>query len=203
MKFASLPSWQREAIEEKERAPRGGNSLQRKTSLQARTRLGVGKGTKAVRNTLQRGVGADYGQPKRLHPATFRDRVRLKKVGRRGRKLQTQRDPWRKRIFAIHGERCIYLGCNSMGPFDIAHAYGKGAYPEYHVMDWNGFPSCRRHHTGKDDDCFEFTPHLKAALTACADEMRASMEGRRPQPTWEELQDIIVRAINEAQRRRG
>lgn len=177
--------------------------------LQAYKGLGVGNGTPKVRKPIRRAVGNDNAAPKQYRPAGLKSQLTLKRVGKRGRRLKSARDPWRQRIFAIHGERCIYPGCNSTGPFDVAHAYGKGAYPEYHVMDWNGFPTCRRHHTGKDDDCFEFTPHLKRALKECADEMRASMRevtpGQpppRPQPTWAELQDIIVRAINEEQRRR-
>lgn len=89
MKWASLPNHLRQNIEEDEhkRGRRGGSSLQRKTSLQARTRLGVGKGTRQVRKALRRDVGIDCGAPKRFRATTFRDRAKLAKLGRRGRRL--------------------------------------------------------------------------------------------------------------------
>lgn len=203
MKWASLnPGVQAGITEDERRRDQGGNSLQRKTALQARTRLGVGKGTRQVRKALRRDVGIDSGAPKRFRATTFKDRVRLKKMGRRGRRLKAARDPWKRRIFAIHGERCIYPGCTATTGLDVMHAYSKGAHPEWHVADFNGFIGCRLHHTGAGNDSFEFGPHLKQALMACADEMHAAADGRRPQPSWEELQSIILTAIQREQRRK-
>lgn len=119
----------------------------------------------------------------------------LRYQGRRGRRLQQQRNPWREAIFAIHGRRCLYPGCHSTGPYDAMHAYGKQAHPEWHAEVWNGFPACRNHHTGGTKGTFEFDPVLRQALQMCADEMRAALDERRPQPSFEELQDIIAKEM--------
>jgi len=166
----------------------------RRTPLRARTASGIGRRIRRLKNRLSEAVGDENGHPVRLKPATFKQRVKLKKVGRRGIRLEVERKKWRERIYAIHGERCLYPGCKSAGPFEVMHAYSKGAHPEWHVADWNGFPGCVWHHRLAREN-FEFTPYLKRALQWCADEMRAAAENRRPQPTWEELQAIIAECI--------
>lgn len=133
----------------------------------------------------------------RKYSATSWDaKCKLAQAGRRGIRYERERRVWRKAIFALHGERCIYPGCNSTGPFEIAHAYGKGAHPELHVAIHNGFPCCVGHHRVGTKGTFQFDPVLTKALQECADEMRAAVEGRRPQPSFAELQDIIARRVN-------
>lgn len=212
IKWASLPDHVKADIEERERRrDQGGSSLKRTTSLQARHRWGVGKGTPKVRQGLKRANTKGKLGAKWLRPATFKDRTKLRKQGRRGIRLEGLRSKAREHMYRLWGRRCIYPGCQSTGPFEAMHAYGKGAHAELDAgakgmtpdqAALNLFPGCPPHHRGSDDNSFEFTPHLRKALQSCADEMLASAEGKRPQPSWDELQGIIVRAINEAAEKR-
>lgn len=138
-------------------------------------------------------------QPKREWSAKARSKLRA--VSERQRERNKDRMAAKAEAFRIWGRQCIYPGCHETTHLEGMHAYGKGAHPEHHSQVWNFYPGCGFHHRLAPLN-FTTTPELKDSLMECADEMRASMDGKRPQPTWTELQDIITRAINKAEKRR-
>jgi hypothetical protein len=148
---------------------------------------------KRLLQAARQGVDFTWGR-KREHKWSDKARAKLKRVGERGKRLESERAKWRQQIYAIHGYRCIYPGCHVTEGLEIMHGFGKGAHADWHVEVWNGFPGCISHHrTGVRN--FETTPKLRKALQLCADEMRAAHDGRRPQPSWNELQGIIKREV--------
>jgi hypothetical protein len=146
---------------------------------------------KRLLQAAQLGVDFTWGR-KREHKWSDKARAKLKRVGERGKRLESERAKWRQQIYAIHGYRCIYPGCYVTEGLEIMHGYGKGSHPELHTAIFNGFPGCIQHHRTAVRN-FETTPKLRKALQLCADEMRAAHDGRRPQPSRDELQGIIKR----------
>jgi hypothetical protein len=166
----------------------------RKTLGQNAAPSPLAKGRKA----LTRHCGAKEGHPRTYTPATFAHKTRLRKVGRRGVKLSIAHRKWRQLLLDMWGERCIWpFGDPCGGHLEAMHAFGKGAHPEWRVEPWNGFVGCGRHHRTAREN-FTSTPWLTRALQTCADEVRSAHENKRPSPTWEELQDIIILARRNA-----
>lgn len=101
----------------------------------------------------------------------------------------------RKAVLEHWGKRCILEGFHHcQGPVEVMHIRTRGAHPELAADIYNGLPGCAwAHRLGQQN--FQFTPEWTKALWLAGEVLQAARRGEREEPTFEELQQLIVYRI--------